>query len=341
MPVNHPTRRQWLAWMLATTTAAACDTAPTPQAPPAATPPPTPAPPQTAHTEPSTPPKPSKPAPSVQTEPARTPPKPAKPHTWHRLDFPSRRGRPRKQRAMILDGGGPVLIALHGLGETRTLDAGARGWKDDYLLDEAYSRLLNPPLKATDFRNLVAADRLTAINAALKTNPFPGLTVACPFTPNLMHGWSGEAKAYGRFLLQELMPEIARTTGRDTQKDIQDRRVAIDGVSLGGRVAMLVGLTHPEVFGVVGAMQPAFRHNELGRVVELAKEASKQHPQTIRLMTSTRDHFKPIVTALSQRFHKAGIKHDLLITPGPHDYVWNQGPGAIEMLHFHSRLGRP
>ena len=66
------------------------------------------------------------------------------------------------------------------------------------------------------------------------------------------------------------------------------RAVGVDGVSLGGMVALEVGLRHPEVFGAVGAMQPAVR----GREAELAaraERAAQRFPQTVRLLSSDRD----------------------------------------------------
>lgn len=241
---------------------------------------------------------------------------------------------------MVLDGGGPLLIALHGLGETRTLDAGARGWKEDYLLGLAHARLRRAPLKSAAYQGLVSAARLDEVNAALKARPYQGLTVVCPFTPNLMHGWTGEAGAYARFLFDELVPAVSEALGRD----FSAMPVGIDGVSLGGRVAWLVGLSHPKRFSTVSALQPAFRASEVASVVKLASDAQSASSSTrspkLRLVTSERDHFRPTVEALSQRMRVAEVRHELLMTQGPHDYVWNQGPGGVEMLLWHDRALR-
>jgi hypothetical protein len=32
-----------------------------------------------------------------------------------------------------------------------------------------------------------------------------------------------------------------------------------------------------------------------------------------------------------------GVDHDLVRLSGPHDYVFNQGPGVISLLTFHDR----
>lgn len=243
---------------------------------------------------------------------------------------------------MVLDGGGPLLIALHGLGETRTLDAGARGWKEDYLLGLAHARLRKPPLKSVAYQGLVSAERLAEVNAGLKASPYQGLTVVCPFTPNLMHGWTGEAGAYARFLFDELVPAVGELLGRD----FSAMPMGIDGVSLGGRVAWLVGLSHPKRFATVSALQPAFRASELASVVQLAREAvsvassSLSGSPRLRLVTSERDHFRPTVEAIAQKLRAAEVGHEMLLTQGPHDYVWNQGPGGVEMLLWHDRALR-
>jgi len=67
--------------------------------------------------------------------------------------------------------------------------------------------------------------------------------------PNFKAG--GKADAYGRMLLDELKPRIDaryRTIAGDT---------AIGGSSLGGLVALHLGLQHPDVFRAVAAMSPS------------------------------------------------------------------------------------
>ncbi|HEV8551497.1 MAG TPA: hypothetical protein VGQ57_20760, partial [Polyangiaceae bacterium] len=62
----------------------------------------------------------------------------------------------------------PVLIALHGRGETlKGPERGARGWVDDYALGRATERLAHPPLAPADFENFVEPERMKALNAAL------------------------------------------------------------------------------------------------------------------------------------------------------------------------------
>jgi enterochelin esterase-like enzyme len=117
-------------------------------------------------------------------------------------------------------------------------------------------------------------------------------------------------------------------------------RTGIDGVSLGGRYALLVGLTHPELFGAVGALQPAVREPEAEELAALARTAQDRGLEHLRLVTSDEDYFKPAVEALAEALRRKGVRHELLVTPGPHDYVYNRGPGSFEMLLWHERVLR-
>jgi hypothetical protein len=52
------------------------------------------------------------------------------------------------------------------------------------------------------------------------------------------------------------------------------------------------------------------------------------------------DHFHDVVHAFSRELDGASVEHELLVTPGPHDYVWNRGPGSVEMLLWFDRALR-
>src|SRR5262245_53769767 len=70
----------------------------------------------------------------------------------------------------------PLLVALHGLGETGDQRLGARAWVDRYGLASSYARLLMPPL-APVFPKYGYWDkaRLGEINQSLAKRPFRGL----------------------------------------------------------------------------------------------------------------------------------------------------------------------
>lgn len=266
--------------------------------------------------------------------------------SWRLASFPPGVGTPEGERAMILapwSGADPppdkrpLLIALHGRGEAgRGLDAGAGGWPNDYLLDLMHRRLLDPPLTPVDLRGMVSTARLARLNASLAAAPYRGLAVACPYTPALGDRSADGAQPFARFLIDALLPKLREETGSTVPREA----VGIDGVSMGGRLALLVGLTHPEVFGVVGALQPAIRVEEAAQISALAREAMTKAKVLLRLVTSEEDSFLPAVQAASDRMRADGVPHELTIVPGTHSYEFNRGPGGAEMMLWHERVQR-
>jgi enterochelin esterase-like enzyme len=123
---------------------------------------------------------------------------------------------------------------------------------------------------------------------------------------------------------------------------LRDRAATgIDGVSLGGRVALVVGLAHPDRFGAIGALQPAIQENESPALARRAREALADAAGfRLRLVTSDRDYFRGAVLGLHLALKADGIEHEHLVIPGPHDYAFNRGPGGVEMLLWHDRVLR-
>lgn len=268
------------------------------------------------------------------------PPAPAGPD-WRDLTFPPSSDAPDGQRALLLAPGGgkglPLLVALHGRGESgRGLEAGARGWRDDYFLERAHRRLGAPPLTADDLEGFSEPGRLARLNASLVANRYAGLCVACPYTPDLPDRSPSGARAFASFVVDQLLARARSETSCVATRS----GTGIDGVSMGGRLALWLGLTRPDVFGAVGALQPAIRVDEAESIAKLAKEATAKAPLALRLVSSDGDPFLPAVRALSEALSAAGVPHDRVETPGPHDYAWNRGPGSVEMLLWHDRALR-
>jgi poly(3-hydroxybutyrate) depolymerase len=261
---------------------------------------------------------------------------------WRTLDFPSGTpGAPDGQRALLFTPEGqrelPLLVALHGRGESgRGLAAGARGWRDDYRMEHIHRRLLQPPITSADLGGLADAERLRTINASLGASAYRGMCVACPYTPDLRDRSVAGAADFARFLIEALLPRARADGGCRADR----AATGIDGVSMGGRLALLVGLSHPETFGAIGALQPALRPDEASMFVELAARAAARAPIRLRLVSSAEDPFLPAVRALGDRLRAGGVEHQVVITPGPHDYEWNRGPGSVEMLLWHERVMR-
>jgi len=232
----------------------------------------------------------------------------------------------------------PVLLAFHGRGEAlKGPDRGARGWLDDYALNRAIRRLSAPPLTSADFESFVATERLSRLNASLAARPYRGMIVVCPYTPDLLRGEQPLAKAppLAAFVEQTLLPRIRRDL------PALDGAVGIDGVSLGGRAAFSVGLLAPRSFRAIAGLQAAFDVDDAGEIAERARRAHAENPSLVfRLLTSRGDYYKEADTAIARALQTRGLPAQLDVVEGPHDYAFNRGPGALEMLLFHDRALR-
>lgn len=233
----------------------------------------------------------------------------------------------------------PVLVALHGQGEARKgPERGAWGWVRDYALDKAHDRLAEGTLSEEDLRGFVTPARLATLRGDLAARAFEGVVVLCAYTPDLLVQPSlDNAKAFGELVVKELLP-----AARERYPILPGAKATgIDGVSLGGRVSLLVGLAHPTEFGAVGALQAAVQIPEAKTLAKRAKAAREANPElALRLVTSERDFYKEEIAAFHEELTKRGVPHRHEVLPGPHDYPWNRGPGAFEMLLFHDRVLR-
>ena len=237
----------------------------------------------------------------------------------------------------------PLLIALHGRGEAMKGPVrGARGWVDDYALGRALRRLSSPPLTHEDFEGIVEPSRLNLLNRSLQSRPYQGLVVLCPYTPDLLSGERAfeRVQPYARFLVEVVIARAMRELPVINSPDA----VGIDGVSLGGRLSVLSGLAFPKAFGAVGSLQAAFDSSEAGRLAALGVAAKKSNPNLkFRFLTSDGDYFLGANHAIDDAFTAAKVDHEFVEVRGPHDYIFNRGPGALEMLLWHagSLRGQP
>ena len=228
----------------------------------------------------------------------------------------------------------PLLVALHGRGEAmKGPDRGVLGWPKDYELLRAIKRVCAPPLTTEDFEGFVEPDRLALHNAALAKREFAGLVVLCPYSPDVDLRKPPAIQQYGTYLLETVLARAKR------ELPILPDAIGIDGVSLGGGLALRIGLGNPAAFAAVGTLQAAIGQDQVPDLTELAKSAVAKNPRLkLRLLTSKDDYFRKAITSASQAWRAAGIEHDFEDIPGPHDYPFNRGPGAIEMLLWHDRV---
>lgn len=234
----------------------------------------------------------------------------------------------------------PLLVALHGRGEALKAPAeGAMGWPRDYAMIRAIDRLRAPPLTSADYEGWVEPAHLAAVNGSLERRPLRGVVVACPWMPDLDPTSGSEVASYAQFVTDVLLPRVRR----DMPAVSTPESTGIDGVSLGGAVALRIGLTHPDVFGAVGGIQPALADGADGQWSALAESARARRPDLkLRLLTSKDDYFHDAIAQVSRAWNRKGVAHEFAEVPGPHDVVFNRGPGSIELLLWHDRaLQRP
>jgi enterochelin esterase-like enzyme len=230
----------------------------------------------------------------------------------------------------------PIVIAFHGMGESRQgPEKGYRAWVERYGLGPAFEALLGNNLTKDDFGGLVRDEELRIANDELKARPFRGVFVVGIYTPDLLAEVAHPEKidAYAGWVAKRLVPKVRDTFPVASQVE---REVSVDGVSLGGMVALEVGLRYPEVFGAVGAIQPAVRGRE-AEFADRAVKAGAKRAQAIRLLSSDKDPLLPVTRKLSEELRSRHVAHTLIVAPGEHDYAFNQGPGSIELLRFSDR----
>ncbi len=229
----------------------------------------------------------------------------------------------------------PVLVALHGRGEANKGPVeGVMGWPRDYALLRAIERVCTPPLTGADYEGFYDPKRLEETNTSLAKDPFKGLIVVCPYLPDVDLHKIAPMKDYGRYLLEKVIPRVRA----ELPALASPAALGIDGVSLGGAVALRVGFANPEAFGAVGSLQAAVSEDQVAELTDSAKAARAKNPKlSLRLLTSKEDYFRSAISHTSSAWKSAGIGHDFADVPGPHDYPFNRGPGAIEMLLWHDR----
>lgn len=230
----------------------------------------------------------------------------------------------------------PMLLALHGRGEANKGPAlGVMGWPKDYALIRAVERVCAPPLTTNDFEGFVEQKRLDQHNDALGKRPFAGLVVVCPYSPDVDLRKPTQIREYSEYVMKVVVPRAKK----ELPVIGTPASIGIDGVSLGGALSLRIGLSNADAFGAVGTLQPAIGEDQVPELTDLARGARAKNPKlALRLLTSKEDYFRRAIRSTSQAWKAAGLEHDVEDLPGPHDYPFNRGPGAIEMLLWHDRL---
>ncbi len=231
----------------------------------------------------------------------------------------------------------PLLILLHGLGETGNELLGIHAWGERYGLVRAHERLRRPPV-ARELRGpqYLSDERIAELNASLGRRPYRGLVIACPVTPNpyRLQPAPRTLDRYAQWLEKTLIPAVQRVAPVRTDRP----GVGLDGCSLGGYVGLEVFLRRPGLFGSFGTVQGAFGVSRAPDYAARIAGAIRQvGPTPIHLETSTEDPYHRAQAALSKELRGYGVPHTLCVPRGPHNQPWLREVGTLEMLLWHSR----
>jgi pimeloyl-ACP methyl ester carboxylesterase len=229
----------------------------------------------------------------------------------------------------------PLLVLLHGLGETGNEQAGVNAWSERYGLVSAYERLLRPPIVRTLAKARYLTDeQLESLNASLRERPFSGMAIACPVTPNVYRqpSTSRALDEYADWIGSKVLPAVKDAAGIGARAPA----TSIDGCSLGGFVALEIYLRRPDLFGGMGMVQGAIGAGSAAAYAARIRRAADDYGSpSVRFGTSTLDPYLKANRALSDELSKREVPHTLAISPGPHDQPWLREAGALTMLHWH------
>jgi hypothetical protein len=229
----------------------------------------------------------------------------------------------------------PLVIVFGGATEcAMPPKQGSLAWLHYYKTDDAVVALAGRSLETAHFRGLVTPAHLKDFNLKLRAKPYQGVILACPASPPLARLTGPELPDYEAFIIAELIPALKK------HYRVKSELIGVDGVSMGGSRSMYYGFKYPEVFSSIGSVQGAFGpYLDIYRDLVTWNAEHLKHRQ-IQLVTSDKDVMAASVQKLHQLLISKKIPHAYLILSGPHDYIFNQGPGALSLLTFHDQVLR-
>ncbi len=230
-----------------------------------------------------------------------------------------------------LEGPWPVVYLMGGMGELSRGEAVSAGaWVDDYRIEAVVQALEAGRVTDRTLQGLSTPSELRDVRARLARLPYRGLVLVGLPAP------VDYTDAFEKFVLQDVLPWAERTL--PIRPGAASR--GIDGVSLGGRHALRLGLRNPGVFRSVGAVQGAVRGYR-DAVLEWSRAADAQTGQPrpkLNLSTSDGDPYRGAIEGLGKDLRARGFDVRISRLTGPHDYVFNRGPGALDLLLFHDSV---
>lgn len=228
----------------------------------------------------------------------------------------------------------PLLVCLHGLGETGDARMGAYAFVERYGMGAAWQRMKRPPIERTSTRGEWTDERLAEVNAELAARPFRGFVIACPYMP--MPEGPPFHDAYTKWIETKLLPRVRR----EAPTSEEAASTYLCGVSLGGYVSLEVLVRAPHLFGAWGGVQTAIAKESATGYADRIARAYARKKIPMMLLTSTQDRFRPSSEGLSAALAAKGIANDLRVVPGPHDQPWLEEAGMIEALLWFDRISR-
>lgn len=253
---------------------------------------------------------------------------PDSPHQLSRavIALPTRRDRSAKL---------PLLVLLHGLGETVNPKLGLRAWLDAYGLGAAVAHLQEGHLSRDAKYEFLSDEERWAIGNSLHAQPFRGLCLVCPFLPNPYVGgnWQNALARYAAWLTEKLLPAV-----RAELAEVVDERVGLAGVSLGGFSALEVYLQRPAAFHALGSIQGAFS-KIYAQAAAKRVLASATRP-AVYVGTSSQDPYRIANLDFARALEAGGCSVSLNQRKGPHSQSWLREIGTLDALLWSDRALR-
>lgn len=226
----------------------------------------------------------------------------------------------------------PLVVLLHGLGETGDPRAGAYAYWERYGLPGAYARLLTPPVTRISRAGYFTDAALTRVNASLAGRPFGPLAFLCPHVPNLQS--PVQVAPFATWLVKEGIPE-ARALFASVGAPVG--KVLLAGCSLGAFIGFESLLAFPEAFSAVAGVQSAIGTGAAPRYAKALADAGVR----TYLSTSSGDPYRGPTRALAAALRARGVAPDTHEAPGPHDQPWLREVGMVELLLWLHRASLP
>jgi iron(III)-salmochelin esterase len=239
----------------------------------------------------------------------------------------------------------PLLVLLHGLGETWDQGVGAFAWVERYGLGNAYARLRRAPVTRTSrLASLLPDARLAELNASLAARPFRGLAIACPYTPNVarLPDPAAALDTYAAWIADVVVPRAQS----EAPVFADAAHTSIDGVSLGGYLGIEVFCRRPDVFGGLGCVQAAMTalkvpvYAERIAAIHAAAIKAGKAPPTFHIETTASDPMHDLNLAFANELGRRGVPSDFVSLTGQHDQTFLRESGSLEMLLWHDRRPR-